>query len=63
LKPGIVGFSAFAGKGYNLFGQLGIGNTTNQSSPVQILTLSNIVAIAAGSYHSLALQADGSVSR
>ncbi|ETR71817.1 MAG: hypothetical protein OMM_07869, partial [Candidatus Magnetoglobus multicellularis str. Araruama] len=47
--------------GKNNYGQLGIGNTTNQNIPLQIEMLNNIVAIAAGSNHSLALQADGTV--
>jgi alpha-tubulin suppressor-like RCC1 family protein len=42
------------------FGQLGDGGSnTDQSAPVPILNAANIIAIAAGTRHSLALQADG----
>jgi YD repeat-containing protein len=53
--------------GYNFYGQLGNNTTTNSSNPVQVVgpggsgSLSGIVAIAAGAYHSLALKADGTV--
>lgn len=52
--------------GYNAFGQLGDGTTFQRSIPVQVLTpegspLNGIIAVAAGSYHSLALDADGNV--
>lgn len=50
--------SAWA-SGYNLYGQLGDGTTTNRSTPVQVLT--DVVAISAGHYHSLFLKSDGSV--
>ena len=53
--------------GYNAFGQLGNGTTTNSNVPVQVLGpggvgyLQNIIAIAAGEWHSMALAADGTV--
>jgi alpha-tubulin suppressor-like RCC1 family protein len=53
--------------GYNAAGQLGNGTTTNSSRPVQVRGpngvgfLTNIVAVAAGVYHSLALRSDGTV--
>ncbi len=53
--------------GYNNYGQLGNGSTANATTPVEVEgpggtgTLSNIVAISAGGYHSLALTADGHV--
>jgi alpha-tubulin suppressor-like RCC1 family protein len=48
--------------GDNSQGQLGDGTTVSlQTSPVQVTSLSNVVAIAAGYYHSLALTADGSL--
>ena len=47
--------------GYNGYGALGDGTTTNRSSPVQVAGLTNVIAIAAGGYHSLALRSDGTV--
>lgn len=40
--------------GDNLDGQLGIGNTQDQARPKKVLAPSNVVAIAAGTYHSFA---------
>jgi alpha-tubulin suppressor-like RCC1 family protein len=53
--------------GYNASGQLGQGTTTNSTIPVKVKGpggvgyLSNIIAIAAGDNHSLALAADGTI--
>ncbi|HOY66071.1 MAG TPA: hypothetical protein PLP29_04230 [Candidatus Ozemobacteraceae bacterium] len=51
--------------GYNAYGQLGDGTTTNRNTPVQVAGLSNVKAIAAGGYttpgFSLALKNDGTV--
>jgi len=47
--------------GDNIVGELGNGSTVDSSVAVQVAGLSNAVAIAAGSYHSLALDADGQV--
>ena len=49
--------------GTNNFGQLGDG-TTNQYrlTPVLVTNLSNVVAVACGFYHSLALQSNGRVT-
>lgn len=51
------------GWGYNGFGQLGDGTTTNPTSKkaVQTLTLANVGTVAAGSNHSLAVKSDGTV--
>ncbi|MBF0450216.1 MAG: hypothetical protein HQK75_05900, partial [Candidatus Magnetomorum sp.] len=53
--------------GYNYYGQLGTNDFVDHNYPAQVMApsgsgfLSNIVAIAAGSRHSLALKNDGSV--
>ena len=47
--------------GYNNYGQLGIGNTTNFSSFKQVSGLNNIIEISAGSYSGYALKSDGTV--
>ena len=50
------------GHGYNGDGELGDGTTTNDDTnlPEQIVA-SNVMAIAAGQYHSLFLKTDGSL--
>ncbi len=45
--------------GSNWAGQLGIGTTTSSYTPVQVSSLSGVIAVAAGSEHSLALESDG----
>jgi len=47
--------------GQNDYGQLGIGNNSEQLTPVKINSLTNIAAVAVGDNHSLALDKDGSV--
>jgi alpha-tubulin suppressor-like RCC1 family protein len=48
--------------GYNAYGQIGDGTqNTTRYSPVQVTSLSGILAIAAGAHHSLALKGDGTV--
>lgn len=48
--------------GFGGFGQLGNGATPSYSSvPVQVPGLTNIIAVSSGSFHALALQADGTV--
>ena len=47
--------------GRNTYGQLGIGNTTNQTSPVQVGTAADWVAVSGGEHHTLALKSDGSL--
>ncbi len=47
--------------GYNNYGQLGNGTTTNSTTPAQVSNLTGINSIAGGSYHSLALNSNGNV--
>ena len=48
--------------GANSYGQLGDGSTTNQSIPTRVTSLTNEVnAVAAGGFHSLALDRSGNV--
>ncbi len=47
--------------GWNINGQLGDGTIENRAAPVRSGTLKNIVSIAAGDLHSLALDRDGNV--
>jgi len=52
--------------GFNYYGQLGDGTTTNKSNPVQVVDgsgnpMSGVVGIAAGQYHTVYLKEDGSV--
>ncbi|ETR64758.1 MAG: hypothetical protein OMM_15397, partial [Candidatus Magnetoglobus multicellularis str. Araruama] len=43
------------------YGQLGDSSTTNQKTPVMVKDLTEVTAIAAGYYHSLALKQNGTV--
>ncbi|HYO51446.1 RCC1 domain-containing protein, partial [Archangium sp.] len=47
--------------GYNSYGQLGDGTTTNRSSPVQIGGFDSSTEIEAGGYSSEARKQDGTV--
>jgi alpha-tubulin suppressor-like RCC1 family protein len=47
--------------GYNVYGQLGDGSTTQRLSPVQVSLPAGVTptAVAAGRFHSLAIGSDG----
>ena len=47
--------------GYNVFGQLGQGNTTNYSSPVQVGALTNWASVTCGRFHTAAIKTDGTL--
>ena len=47
--------------GYNFYGQLGDGSTTNRTSPVQVGTDTTWKSAAAGTYHTAATKTDGSL--
>src|SRR6266478_1004430 len=47
--------------GYNGQGQLGNATNTTSNTPVQVLGLSGVTAIAGGVFHSLALKSDGTI--
>lgn len=47
--------------GYNAYGQLGNGNTTDSSIPVQVAGIDDVSAIAVGGFHTVALKSDGTV--
>ena len=47
--------------GGNASGQLGNGTTTSSHTPVQVLGLNNVTAVATGSSHSIAIKNDGTI--
>lgn len=47
--------------GWNLYGPLGLGDTTNRSQPTRVTGVSGIVAIAAGEMSAYALRHDGTI--
>ncbi|HEY7061031.1 MAG TPA: hypothetical protein VII06_06105 [Chloroflexota bacterium] len=60
--PPCVGAGNVCAWGYNFNGQIGDGTVgTNRLTPVRVSGLSNVVAIAAGQFDSMALLADGTV--
>ena len=60
----LVGNGSLFSWGYNYYGQLGDGTTTDRQSPVSVnmggvLNGKNITQISAGYYHTIALSTDG----
>ena len=51
----------FWGIGGNAYGQLGLGDTTNRSSPVQVGALTNWFQAAGGDGHNVAIKTDGTL--
>ncbi len=54
------------GWGFNNRGQLGLGESPSQLAPtqwapVQVVNLTNVIAIGSGAYHSMALRSDGTL--
>ena len=47
--------------GNNIYGQLGLSDTTNRSTPVQVGALSNWSQITTGALHCLAIKTDGTL--
>lgn len=47
--------------GYGSYGKTGLGGSVDSPSPTQVLGVSNVVDVAAGRFHALALQEDGQV--
>ena len=47
--------------GYNYYGQLGLSNTTNYSSPKQVGALTTWSNVSSGRYHSAAIKTDGTL--
>ncbi len=47
--------------GSNVFGQLGLNDTTNRSSPVQVGSLTNWKQVDCGQYHTACIKTDGTL--
>jgi hypothetical protein len=58
---GILNTGALYAWGSNAYGQLGLGNTTNYSSPKQIGLLTSWLSISSSNYHTTAIKTDGTL--
>eukprot|EP01043_Picozoa_sp_COSAG02_P108663 COSAG02_NODE_44710_length_363_cov_3.329545_1_plen_68_part_01 len=47
--------------GGNSYGQLGLGDTTDRTSPTLLPSPTRVVQVAAGGYHTMLLDEDGRV--
>jgi len=47
--------------GYNQYGQLGDGTTTNKSSPIQVGSLNNWSSVDCGYYHTVVIKTDSTL--
>jgi alpha-tubulin suppressor-like RCC1 family protein len=47
--------------GYNVYGQLGTGNTTNRDLPYRMDQATDWQAVTCGQYHTMAIKKDGSL--
>jgi len=47
--------------GWNMYGQLGDGTTTNKSTPVQVGTATDWIAFVSGTFHNMAIKVDGTL--
>ena len=61
LWPRVAVFRKLYAFGLNFFRQLGLGDTTNRSSPTQVGVLTTWLKVAAGYQHSLAVKTDGTL--
>ncbi|MBW7927619.1 MAG: RCC1 repeat-containing protein, partial [Fimbriimonadaceae bacterium] len=57
----VLGNGTVVAWGSNSRGQLGDGTTSDRNVPAPVPGLDNVVAVAGGMFHSLALRADGTV--
>ena len=62
LSFGLNGYSQTLWSwGYNYYGQLGLGNTTQQNSPQQVGTNSNWLKVQSGFNHTIGIKKDGTL--